>query len=141
METERQEAKMRRNQSQRAGEGGDGGERETKRGGEETQRDNPPLESGQARAPHPARPLASRPRGPGRTGPAWGCPHCHTSRTRGSADTHGRSGSGHSSGTEAPSARCRVTGVGGGVRALPSVGPAPMPRPHLSSQPRQPPCG
>lgn len=79
------------------------------------------------------------------TVPAWGCPHCHTSHTRGSADTRGRSGSGHSSGTVALSARCRVMGVGLSEPPLPWSPPSPPgtlpPGPHLSSQPRQPPCG
>lgn len=67
---------------------------------------------------------------PGLTVPVWGCPHCHTSHTRGSADTRGRSGTHRSSGTAAPSAHCRMAGVG--VRALApcqwgssSVNPAP----------------
>lgn len=105
---------MRRNQSQRQGEGGDGEER-----GKGKKQNNQPLESKRERAPHPAHTPALRPCGPGLTGPVWGCPRCHTSRTHGSADTRGRSGSGHSSGTEAPSAHCGATGVGRGVRALP----------------------
>lgn len=65
---------------------------------------------------------------PGLTVPAWGCPHCHTSHTRDSADTHGRSGSHHSYDTSALSARYRVTGDGGGgVRA--------QPPPLVSTQP------
>lgn len=66
----------------------------------------------------------------GLTVPVWGCPHCHTSHTRGSADTRGRSGTHRSSGTVAPSAHCRTAGVG--VRApapcrwgSSSVNPAP----------------
>lgn len=51
------------------------------------------------------------PHRPGLTAPVWGCPRCRTSHTHGSADTRGRSGSGHSSGTWALSARCRAAGV------------------------------
>lgn len=85
----------------------------------------------------PAAPPRPRPL----TGPAWGCPRFHTSHTRGSADTRDSSGIGHSSGTEAPSARCGEAGVRPPrpISTLPFRAPAAWP--HLSSQPRQPPCG
>lgn len=80
-----------------------------------------------ASRPPPAHPPAPPPE---LTALVWGCPHCRTSHTHGSADTRGRSGSGHSSGSGALSARCRTAGVEG-VRAQP---------PHLSNLPSMSPA-
>lgn len=109
---------MKENKSQEKGKSGQGEKREIRERGREKpetmvrkrQRGREAeqlLELGPWRAP-PIPPI-HLPHLPGLTVPAWGCPHCRTSHTHGSAGTRGRSGSGRSSGTVALSARCRAT--------------------------------
>lgn len=78
------------------------------------------------------------------TVPEWGCLHCRTNHTRGSADTHDKSKSHCSSCTVALSAHCRVISTGVSAQVMP-LAKNPMSSPsagvYLSSQPRQPPCG
>lgn len=86
---------------------GEGGEKETmvrKRGRETEQLLGSGWTGGGPNTPQPCHPTSL-------TGPAWGCPRCHTSHTHGSADIRGRSGSGHNSCTVALSAHCRTAGV------------------------------
>ena len=124
-----------------------GGRRERERRGRRTEKKAKGQRNNEAvRIRVGSEPPRPRPRPRPLTGPAWGCPRFHTSHTHGSADTRDSSGSGHSSGTEAPSVRCGEAGVR--PPELPPPRPtstlpfrAPAARPHLSSQPRQPPCG